>query len=125
METPVEIEFQGMQGTLADREFILTHIGKLDGHFGRITACRVVVKAPTPHHRTGAPFNVHIQLALPDGREVNIGRRPSLDEREASLHFAVNQAVKRAQRSLKGHVRRMRGDVKMHQGSNPSPAPGE
>jgi hypothetical protein len=114
METLVDIEFQGMQGTLADRELILTHIGKLDGHFGRITTCRVVVKAPTQHHRTGAPFSVHIQLALPDGREVNVGRRPPLDEREADLRFALNQAFKRAQRALQDHVRRMRGDVKLH-----------
>ena len=119
METPVEIEFQGMQGRPTDREFILAQIGKLDGHFGRITACRVVVKAPTPHHRTGAPFNVHIQLALPDGREVNVGRRPALDEREADLHFALNQAFKRTKRALQDHVRRMRGDVKSHPSDNP------
>ena len=100
METPVEIEFQGMDGTPADRKFILAQIGKLDGHYGRITACRVVVKAPTGHHRTGTPFKVHIQLALPDGREVNIGRRRSVDERQADLHFALNHAFKRAQRAL-------------------------
>ena len=125
METPVEIEFQGMQGTLANRELILTHVGKLEGHFGRITACRIVVKAPTPHHRTGSPFNVHIQLALPNGREVNVGRRPSFDEREAVLNFALRQAFKRARRALQDNVRRMRGDVKWHQSRNPPPPPAE
>jgi len=119
METPVEIEFQGMQGTPASRQFILDHIARLEDHFGQITACRVVVKAPTAHHQAGAPFDVHVRLALPDGREVNVGGRRSLDPREADLHFAVNQAFKRAQRSLTERVRRMRGDVKRHAPRNP------
>ena len=73
METPVEIEFQGMQATPPIRQSISTHVEKLENRFGRITACRIVVKAPTAHHQTGAPYNVHIRLALPDGREVNVG----------------------------------------------------
>lgn len=121
METPVEIEFQGMQGTPANRESILAHIAKLEDHFGRITVCRVVVKAPTAHHQTGAPYDVHVRLALPDGREVNVGGRRSLDPRDADLPFALNQAFKRAQRALKDHVRRLRGDVKLHAPRNPAP----
>src|SRR5271169_447283 len=75
METPVEIAFQGMQGTPANCQSISADIGKLEVRFGRITACRVVVKAPTAHHQTGASYDVRIRLALPDGREVNIGAR--------------------------------------------------
>ena len=73
METPVEIEFQGMQATPSIRESVSSHVGKLEDRYGRITACRVVVKSPTAHHQSGAPFDIHIRLALPDGREVNVG----------------------------------------------------
>jgi len=125
METPVEIEFQGMQGTPANHQSISAHVAKLEDRFGRITACRVVVKAPTAHHQTGAPYDVHVRLALPDGREVNVGGRRPLDQRDADLPFAINQAFKRAQRALQDHVRRMRGDVKLHQSRNPPPAPVE
>lgn len=125
METPVEIEFQGMQGLPGDRDFILAHVGKLEEHFGRITACRIVVRAPTSHHRSGTPFSVHIRLTLPSGREVNVGQRPSTDEREAILHFAVNQAFKRARRALQDNVRRMRGDVKRHDTRSTPPAAAE
>ena len=38
------------------------------------TACRVVVKGPGEHHRTGGPYEVNIHLALPNGREVDIDR---------------------------------------------------
>src|SRR5258707_8995766 len=118
METPVEIEFQGMQGTPANRESVLAHVAKLEDRFGRITACRVVVRAPTAHHQTGAPYDVHVRLALPDGREVNVGGRRTLDERDADLPFAINQSFKRAQRALQDHIRRMRGEVKSHQSRN-------
>jgi hypothetical protein len=70
METSPEIQFQGMQGTPQIEEMIAAHIAKLDQRFGRITACRVVVKAPSQHHREGGLYEVHIRLVLPEGREV-------------------------------------------------------
>ena len=121
METPVEIEFQGMQGTPPIHQSVSSHVAKLENRYGRITACRVVVKAPTAHHQSGAPFTIHIRLALPDGREVNVGARRSLDQRDANLPLALNNAFKRARRALQDHVRRMRGDVKAHQDRNPAP----
>lgn len=125
METPAEIEFQGMQGTPTIRRSISTQIGKLERRFGRITACRVLVKSPTAHHQTGAPFNVHIRVALPDGREVNVGGRRSHDEREADLRFALNNAFKRARRALQDRIGLMRGNVKSHAGRSPSPPAAE
>src|SRR5262249_47376507 len=116
-------EFQGMQGTPTIRRSIATQVGKLERRFGRITACRILVKSPTAHHQTGAPFNVHIRLSLPDGREVNVGGRRSHDEREADLRFALNTAFKRARRALQDRVRLMRGDVKSHALRSPTPPP--
>ena len=123
METPVEIEFQGMQGTPSIRQSVSSHVAKLEDRYGRITACRVVVKAPTAHHQTGAPFDIRIRLALPDGREVNVGGRGAPDRRDADLPLALNNAFKRARRALQDNVRRMRGDVKSHPARNPAPPP--
>jgi cold shock CspA family protein/ribosome-associated translation inhibitor RaiA len=115
METPVEIDFQGMQGTPAVRESIEEHVAKLEQRYGRITACRVVIKGPGAHHRTGL-CEINIRLALPDGREVNIARTPQADERYSDLPFAVNDTFRRARRRLQDHVRRMQGQVKQHEG---------
>jgi uncharacterized coiled-coil DUF342 family protein len=38
METPPEIQFQGMQGTPEIEKTIAAHIAELDERFGRITA---------------------------------------------------------------------------------------
>jgi ribosome-associated translation inhibitor RaiA len=116
METPVEIDFQGMQATPDVRDSIEKHVAELERRYGRITACRVVVKGPSGHHRTGGLYKVNIHLALPNGREVNIGRTPPADERHADLPFAINDAFKHARRRLQDQVRRLQGQVKQHEG---------
>lgn len=116
MQTAVRIEFQEMSGTPAVESMIADHVKKLEQLYGRITACRIVVKGPGDRHRTGGLYNINIRLALPDGREVDIGRTPKDDERHADLPFAINDAFKRAGRRLQDSTRRMEGMVKSHEG---------
>ena len=52
METPVQIEFQGMEPQEKLRAAIARHVVELEKRFGRITACRVVLKGPGQHHRS-------------------------------------------------------------------------
>jgi len=112
METPIQIEFQGMEPIEHVRSAIAQHVADLESRFGRVTACRVVLKSPGGHHRTGGQYEVNIRLALPNGREVNIDRTATADERQADVAFAVNDAFKRARRRLQDQVRRMQGHVK-------------
>jgi len=114
MQTPVEIDFQGLKGTEQLRACVLKHIAVLEERFGRITACRVVIKAPSERHRTGGACEITIRLSLPQGREVDIGRSEKADERYADATVALNDAFKRARRRLQDHARRMRGQIKSH-----------
>jgi cold shock CspA family protein/ribosome-associated translation inhibitor RaiA len=116
MQTPPQIQFQGMSATPKIQDTIEKHVADLEERCGRLTACRVVLKAPGEHHRKGGLYEVHIRLALPDGREVNVGRTPPADERHADLEFAINDAFKHARRQLQDRVRRMQGQVKHHEG---------
>lgn len=113
MESPVEIDFRGMDADIRLRNAIADHVSGLEERFGRITTCRVVIKAPGGHHRIG-PYEINIRMGLPNGREVNIGRTAIADERHTDLDFAINDAFKRARRRLQDNVKRMRGDVKLH-----------
>jgi ribosome-associated translation inhibitor RaiA len=116
MQTPVEIEFQEMASSPAVQDLVAGQVKKLEKRYGRITACRIVVKAPGDRHQTGGLYDINIRLALPDGREVNIGRTPKADERHSELPFAINDAFKRARRQLQDNTRRMEGKVKSHEG---------
>lgn len=112
MQTQVQIEFEGLPGTLEIRQAIDRHVADLETRYGRVTACRLVIRDPGGHHQTGGQYQVSIRLALPDGFEVNVGRTPNADERYSDLAFAVDNAFKRARRQLQDRVRIMRGDVK-------------
>ena len=117
MQTPVEIDFQGMDARLDIQAAITKHVAKLEQRSGRVTACRVVLKGPGGHHRKGGLYEVNIRLALPDGREVNVDRTAQADERHSDLTFAINDAFKRARRQLQDHVRELQGQVKHHEGT--------
>jgi len=114
MQTPVQIDFQGIDASPNARDAIRKRVAELEDRCGRITACRVVLKGPGEHHRTCGLYEVNIRLALPDGREVDVSRTPSVDERHSDLSFAINDAFKRARRRLQDQVRRMQGQVKKH-----------
>ena len=116
MQTPVEIEYQGMEARPQIQAVLAKHVADLEQRFGRVTACRVVLKAPGGHHRTGGLYEVNISLALPDGREVNVDRTAQADERHSDLDFAINDAFKRARRQLQDQVRELQGQVKRHEG---------
>src|SRR6266702_8149360 len=115
MQTPVQIDYQGMSARPEVQASIEQHVAELEQRFGRVTACRVVLKGPGGHHRTGGLYEVNIRLALPNGREVNVARTAQADERHADLSFAINDAFKRARRRLQDHARRLQGQVKQHE----------
>src|SRR3974377_114848 len=70
METPVQIDFQGMAAEPQILGVIDKHVSELEQWFGRITAGRVALKGPGGHHRIGV-YEINIRLELPGGREGN------------------------------------------------------
>jgi SHS2 domain-containing protein/cold shock CspA family protein len=115
MQNPVEIDFQGVTGTPEMHQAIARYLAQLEDRYGRMTAGRVVVKGPGGHHRSGGLYEVNLRLALPDGREVNVGRTPQADERQGQWRFALHDAFKRARRQLQDEVRKLQGQVKQHE----------
>lgn len=112
MQTPAQIEFEGTDASAELQAAIDQHVAELEDRFGRVTAARIMVRGPGDRHQTGGQYQISIRLALPDGREVHVGRTPKEDERYADLTFAVDSAFKRARRQLQDQARIMRGDVK-------------
>ena len=114
METPVQVDFQGMEPMAQLKEEVNRHLAELEDKFGRITAGRIVIKGPGEHHRTGGLYDINIRLKLPDGKEVNVARTPQDDERHSHIEFALADAFKRALRQLQDQVSRLRGQTKLH-----------
>jgi cold shock CspA family protein/ribosome-associated translation inhibitor RaiA len=116
MQTPVQVEYQGMASSPKIQAAVEKQVAELEQRFGRVTSCRIVVKSPGNRQRTGGLYEIAVRLALPNGREVNVDRTAKEDERRADLSFAINDAFKRARRRLQDHARRMQGRVKEHEG---------
>ena len=76
METPLQIDLQGIDARPDIRAEIDKHVAQLKERCGRITAGPVVVNAPSGPHRTGGVYVNTIHLSLPVGREGNLGRPP-------------------------------------------------
>jgi hypothetical protein len=51
-----------------------------------------MLKGVGRHHRKGGLYEVHIRVALSDGREVNVERTSPVDDRHSDLTFAINDA---------------------------------
>jgi cold shock CspA family protein len=115
MQTLPQVEFQGMSATSDIQEAIVGHVAELESRWGRITACRVVVKGPGQRHQQGGLYEIHVRLALPDGREVNVNRTPPADKRHSDLTFAIDDAFRHARRQLQDQARRVQGQVKNHE----------
>jgi cold shock CspA family protein/ribosome-associated translation inhibitor RaiA len=117
METPLQLETHGINLPSHLQDLIEAQLRKLEGRFGRITACRVAIRAPGAHHQMGEPYSVSIKVALPGNREVNVGRiSHNRDPRQSNIAFAVNDAFRRASRQLRRQAQKLNGDVKQHFG---------
>lgn len=119
MQTPVQIDFRSMDATPEIGEMLSHHLDALERRFGRITSGRLVLTGPGKRHQTGGLYDIHVQLALPDGKTVAVGRTIDRDERYSNLHFAINDAFKRARRQLQDQVRRLQKQVKRHEAAQP------
>ena len=114
MQTAVQIVYHGEAVSDHTRTIVAAHVAALEERFGRITSCRISVRAPSDRHRTGGQYEIGIHLALPGKHDVNVDHKATADERFADIAFAINDAFKRARRQLQDQVSRMRGEVKTH-----------
>ena len=115
METPLQLEIEGFEPSTHLRQVIENNVTKLEHHYGRMTACRVVIRAPDAHHRLGEPYFVTVRIALPGHRDVSVKPPPrSRDRRQAGVNFAVNDAFRRADRQLRDHASKLKETQDRH-----------
>lgn len=108
MERSLQITSRDFPLTDAMRAAIEQHVEALEGYYGRLTGCHVVVEAPVRHHRHGGPFEVRIDLRTPQA-ELVVTHQHADD-----LAVAIREAFDAARRRLEDQLRELRGDVKHH-----------
>ncbi len=128
----MQVTFRNMAAIAGVRDEVEDRIQKLETFCKPILSCRVMIEAPTNHHRKGGSFLVRIDVKLHDGRvDVRYTESPHpvkrtplrqkpVQGRETSdghetLMLTVRDAFDAARRQLQEHVRRRRADVKTHE----------
>lgn len=111
MDVEPEIAFHDMEADEKLERLLRDRIARIDKLHPHLTSCRVVVEAPHRSQRTGNRYHVRIFLGLPQG-DLVVSRDPGDNAAHEHVQVAVRDAFDRAERRLKEHARKMRGDVK-------------
>jgi cold shock CspA family protein/ribosome-associated translation inhibitor RaiA len=114
MPIPLQITFKDMDPSPAIEARIREKAEKLERFHDRIVGCDVTVEAPHRRHRKGKLYNVRVAVSVP-GPNVFIDHAGPLDHAHEDVNVAIRDAFDAAGRVLEDHVRRMRGDVKLHE----------
>lgn len=110
MQIPVQITIRDVDHSEALETHIREKVKKLDEFFNHIMSCRVVVEMPHKHQRQGKHFNVRIDIGVAGG-EIAVNR-----DHDEDVYVALRDGFDAAKRQLADYARKLRGDVKKHEG---------
>ena len=113
MPLPLEITYHNMDQSDAIETRVLEKVEHLEKLHERLTSCRVSIEAPHKHHRQGNTYQVRILLGMPQG-QVAVSHDPGDRNAHEDIYVAIRDAFRAAERQLKDHRQKMRGDVKTH-----------
>jgi len=119
MQMPLEIAFHGLPHDDRVESVIRERTAKLDGHFGRITSCRVAVERPHKSKGPGTGYAVRVDLRIP-GQELVVRRDADDDAEQDPLEAVVLDAFDAAERRLERTVERVRDEAR-----HPEPGGGQ
>jgi cold shock CspA family protein len=116
MVLPFQLTFRDFPPSTALAGLVRKKVEKLDGLFDPIIGCRVVIEAPhRQHHQHGQRFHVRIDITVPRA-ELVVGKHPEGERLHDDAYAAVEAAFDNAERVLSEHARRVRHEVKRHNG---------
>ena len=110
MTVPVQIVFHEIDHSEALENHIREKSIKLESFHPKLMSAHVSVEQPHRHKHQGKLFNVRILLHVPGG-ELVVNR-----DQHQDVYVALRDAFDAARRQLEDHARKMRGDVKVHEG---------
>jgi ribosome-associated translation inhibitor RaiA/cold shock CspA family protein len=113
MQSPLQIEFDGLPPSEAVTARIEQRVAHLEKLFPRIIDGRIVVERSNHRHRKGNLYKIRIELNVPGDRLV-ISRDPGENLAHTDVYVAVRDAFAAMERTLQDYIRRLRGDTKHH-----------
>lgn len=116
MNMPLEITFHGMPASPALRDAITERVTRLERLAPDAISCQVTIEHESQRRQQGNIYRVHARLVLA-GAELDAGRSPPAGSSHEDPYIAVRDTFDALRRRLEDHIRRVRGDVKHHEGA--------
>ena len=113
MPLPFEIIFHNMDKSEAVEARVREKLAHLEDLHERLIHCRVTIEAPHKNHRRGNRYQVRILIDVPQGPVV-VSHDPGDCHAHSDVYLAIRDAFHAAERQLKEHRKKLRGDVKTH-----------
>ena len=108
MQTPLQLTFRGMDHSDSLAAHLRNRAARLDGIFGRVTSCHVVIER-VGHHQHGDRYRFSINVGLP-GHELNVTHDPPEDREQETILATADRAFDEAERQLEHWITRQRSE---------------
>lgn len=122
MATALDIHFHGLEKSEAVENKVREKVAKLQRHFDRMTACRVVLEAPHRNAAKAKVFSVKIEISVPSGKPIIINHEREGAHANEDLNLTIRDAFEAATRKVDEVGARLAGRVKSERGRR-RPAP--
>jgi hypothetical protein len=106
MNTKLQVTFRHMPVSQSVEARIGELVEELEASCPRMTSCRVLVDAPSAHHRHGAAYGIRIEIEL-SGSRIVAGGPPATHEHD-DVYVALGEAFRAARRRVEDHLGRTR-----------------
>jgi cold shock CspA family protein len=110
MEKPITISARNLELPPLLETQVREKAEDLTRFYPRLVGCAVRVEGPGGHHRRGGPYDVTIDLRVPDGEPLLVTRQSGEE-----VEIAIKDAFDAATRKLQDFARQQRGKTKLHE----------
>ena len=123
MPTALDIHFHGLEKSDAVEAKVAEKVAKLQRHFARMTACRVVLEAPQRNTAKAKVFRVKIEISVPSGTPIVINHQREGSSAHEDLPLAIRDAFEAAMRQVDETGDRRAGRARRTERARRKPAP--
>ena len=100
MPTALDIHFHGLEKSAAVEAKVADKVAKLQRHFDRMTACRVVLEAPQRNAAKAKLFRVKIEISVPHSAPIIVTHDREGASANEDLPLAIRDAFEAATRKV-------------------------
>ncbi len=122
MTTPLEIHFHGLEKSEAIETRVREKVAKLQRHFDRMSACRVVLEAPHRNPAKPKVYQVKIEVSIPGHQAIIVTHEREGAHAQEDLGLAIRDAFEVATRRVDDVAAKMSSRTKQERGRR-RPAP--